>query len=587
MASTTADLPTHTIDDTPTKDVASEGDREGGDEELVKPPHLTIGGADEGPFHHIEITVEQVDHHLHHDQQCVSQDLDLELADERDDLPPPSHCPREDDGHYEPTPVSSWRDVSPFTAIRHALSLALTLFSIVMISAAIFTKQTVATGEKQVPTILAFIVFWGLLMWLAMMEAGLNCMVGLKPIDSTIYETTHTKTFACTKLAHRGDNLERFIVGRQYLDLSCVFLTSFMVSTIDDASVLGMPKIVNDIFLASGLAVILITIIFGQLVLVINAAHSMLDFMNNYVMIAITYVALAVEASGILHSVYLVQLFFSFVSGKAIESNEPPKTTGQKVLFWGRMAMSLAILVISFVVALGALFQNNTTMWSSVPPVVSVIILVALIGIGGVMEGLQIALFAVVHLPAEDIEKNSLAKHNCDLVFTEHGRLQAFLVGRQIVQTVIMFMIARITTVQMRDGEGNLFDVGDGMQAFFETGVLGALLSTIIASLSWRIIASSFPMAFLANPLSTFIIHFCLLIEGTGICYSSWLFAFMHQKVVGYERDDTYIATDSANSGAGKSSPGSPKTERSSASDHLDLQELSTAEGSGSDQAMD
>merc|ERR1719491_2627584 len=143
------------------------------------------------------------------------------------------------------------------------------------------------------------------------MEGGLNCMVGLQPIPHSSYRKTHPKTYLSTSLSHNGQNIERFIVGRQYLDLMIVFITSFMVSTVDDASVLGLPKIVNDIFLGSDLAVILCTIVFGQLIAQINCAHSMLDFINNWGMVVSTYIALCVEASGILHAVYFVQIIFT------------------------------------------------------------------------------------------------------------------------------------------------------------------------------------------------------------------------------------------------------------------------------------
>merc|ERR1719491_2484072 len=143
------------------------------------------------------------------------------------------------------------------------------------------------------------------------MEGGLNCMVGLQPIPHSAYQHTHPKTYLSTKICHRNENIERFIVGRQYLDLMIVFITSFMVSTIDDASVFGLPKIVNDIFLGSDLAVILCTIVFGQLIAQINCAHSMLDFINNWGMVLSTYIALCVEASGILHAVYFVQIIFT------------------------------------------------------------------------------------------------------------------------------------------------------------------------------------------------------------------------------------------------------------------------------------
>ena len=107
-------------------------------------------------------------------------------------------------------------------------------------------------------------------------------------------------------------------------------------------------------------------------------------------------------------------------------------------------------------------------MWECVPPVVSVIVPFTLIGITGIMEGLQIAFFAVAHLPAQEIERHTSAKYNCDLIFKESSaNLQAFLVGRQIFQTVVMFVIARIITVELKDETNeNLFGVGDGLQAF-------------------------------------------------------------------------------------------------------------------------
>ena len=148
-------------------------------------------------------------------------------------------CPFSDDGSDEeeatnPRPskqeTTQWWKAHPVTALKHILLLALTLFSVVVVSAAIFTKQTTATREKNVHPILAYIVFWGLILWLTMMEGGLNCMVGLKPINKLVYRKTHPRTHKITSLANKGDNLERFIVGRQYLDLMCVLLTNILCS---------------------------------------------------------------------------------------------------------------------------------------------------------------------------------------------------------------------------------------------------------------------------------------------------------------------------------------------------------------------
>jgi len=479
-------------------------------------PHFFSHDADLGPF------VDDSFHGRHHEDLVIADPRSANASEQEEE--PPSFFSR------------------GLSTFKYIFSMILVLFSVVVVTAAIFTKQTTATGDNNVHPVVAFFVFWILILWLALMEGGLNCMVGLQPIDKALYAQSHPLARRCTVLAHRGDNVERFIVGRQYLDLMSVFMTAFMVSAIDDAAVLGLPEGLNKAFLGSGLAVILVTIVFGQLIAQINAAHCMLDFINNYVMLITTYLALIVEGSGILHAVYLVQIFFSKLSGKPIESNEPPKSSMQKFLFWARVLMSVAILVGAFVVSLAALFKGYTTMWEGVPPIASVFILIGLIGLVGLMEGLQIALFAVVHLPADEVQHHPAAQRNCQLVFRGQN-LQAFLIGRQILQTVIMFVIARITTVDMKDSSRNLFGVSDALQSFFDTGILGALISTIVASLSWRIVASSFPVAFLASPLSVWIIRLCLAVEWTGVCYSAWFFAAIQRKLIRFERDETYVGT--------------------------------------------
>lgn len=315
-----------------------------------------------------------------------------------------------------------------------------------------------------------------------------------------------------------------------------------MVSTIDDANVLGLPQIVSDVFLDSGLAVILVTIVVGQLVSQINAAQSMLDFTNNYVMLASTYAALTVEASGILHAVYLIQILVANAAGCPIKSDEPKRSMAKKAFFWGRVIFSTSLLVFAISITIKALFDGDTTMWEGVPAIVSLLLLVLLIGIVGLMEGMQIALFAVVHRPAEDLQKHPAAQKVCKAVF-KGQTLESFLCGRQICQTILMFAIARIIAIDAKDG--NILGVGDTFQRILNSGVLGALISTIVISLSWRILASSFPIFFLGNPFAPFILKMCLLIEASGICTIAWLMAKVQKRIAGYRPDSEYIGDHS------------------------------------------
>jgi len=78
-------------------------------------------------------------------------------------------------------------------------------------------------------------------------------------------------------------------------------------------------------------------------------------------------------------------------------------------------------------------------------------------------------------------------------------------------------------------------------RTFFNTGLLGSVILTIIGSLAWRIIASSFPLAFMSNPLIYMIIRICLIFESTGIASAAWLLALIHKTIARYQTDDTHI----------------------------------------------
>ena len=428
------------------------------------------------------------------------------------------------------------------TVIKFTYSLALLVFAVVLVMSALFTTQTKGTADYNIPTIVAFIVFWFLLAWLAMMEGGQGALVGLQPIEKDRYASSHPRALKSTALSHKGDNMERFIVGRQFLVVLVVFVTNMMGSSIKGASVLGMPDVINEIFLATGLGMILVTIMIGQLTAQVNAANCMLDFLNNYFMLFTTYVSLAIEMSGLLHSVYLVQIIFSKISGKPIESKEPPRSGLASVFFWVRVLVSLVVLGFAFAVTLAALFQGKTAMWEGVPSWVSVIVFFVLMCFVGMMEGMQIAMFAVVNMPEEELKNYPIAYANCELTFRDQN-LQAFLIGRQICVTCCMFVVARITSVDVDTAadEGNIFGVSDGLQGFFNTGLLGAIITTIVGSLAWRIIASSFSLAFLSNPLIYLIIRLCLILESSGVCSAAWVLGRWNKLLVGYQPDDVYL----------------------------------------------
>ena len=468
-------------------------------------------------------------------------------------------------------------------------SMTILFISIYTVMIAMMFQQTVATYHG-LPIGLAIVFFWFLIFWLAAMEGEQACLVGLQPIPKNQYKTSHPWTFVSTKIAHDGNNMECYIVGRQFLVCLVVFASNLLAATIDNAIVPTLSDTMISTMLSSGIAVTLIAIILGQSAQ-INAANCMLDFINNTFMIFTTYASLLLDMSGLLHSVYLFQILFSKFTNTTKtktttkttrsttnttcttttesstfdpkeeeeqdhdedheddEHEEPSRTIFQQVTFWFRVIFSTMILFLSLCVTIAAIWNNETTMYHGVPKIVSIILLFGLLTFVGILEGMQIALFAVVNLPKQQDDNDyPNAAKCCSLTFTGCN-LQAFLIGRQLCVAMCMFVVAKLTscnvelnTTMENQHNNNIFGVNNDIQALFNTGMLGAFITTVIGSLVWRILASCFPIVFLSNPIMYWIIQLCLIVEISGICSAAWPLAWIQkQYIFHYQLDEYYL----------------------------------------------
>ena len=158
---------------------------------------------------------------------------------------------------------------------------------------------------------------------------------------------------------------------------------------------------------------------------------------------------------------------------------------------------------------------------------------------------MQIAFFAVTKMTKDEQGDHYFAKKTCHLLFKGKGHnLPSFMIGRQLCVTLCFFIIARVTTLNVETGNGdNIFGVCDAIQNFFNTGLMGAFVTTILGSVAWQLVASAFPIAILANPLTYILLWFCLLLEWSGICAGAWVVAGINKKVRGFKRDEEYVGT--------------------------------------------
>lgn len=106
--------------------------------------------------------------------------------------------------------------------------------------------------------------------------------------------------------------------------------------------------------------------------------------------------------------------------------------------------------------------------------------------------------------------------------------------------------MARIATVDathkdFKDDGETTFGVSQGVQAFNTTGLLAALVTTIMGSLIFRVLASCAPLIFLSSPIITFFIRICLALEHTGIMQFSWVTAKAVKFLFCFQDDNKYL----------------------------------------------
>ena len=427
------------------------------------------------------------------------------------------------------------------TLVKQVYSTILLIFSVVCIMALIAKRMTGLSSDTH-PAV-AYIAIWIAILWLTMVEGGQASLVGLAPVNPELYKDSHPISYKCTQLCHKGDNLDRYLLGRQFMVVLVVFTVNISGGP-KDADLWGFPDWVMNIFFEYGLAMILFTCMVGQLNTQVNASLCMLDYINTYFALFTLWVALFIEFTGLLHSAYVVQLLVAKMAGSKIESLEEPRSAGAEIFFWLRCLMSLAVLGFSFAVTLEALFADKTTMWAGVPAWLAVIVFFILMSVVGMLEGMQIAFFAVAKVPASERGDSVWALKTCNLLYTGEGNnLPGFMVGRQLCVVSCMLFIARVTSVSIDEGESNIFNANEGLQELFNTGLLGAFITTIVASISWQLVASAFPIAFLSSPITYILLRWCLLLESTGICAGAWVIAGIHKSIAGFQRDEVYIGT--------------------------------------------
>lgn len=448
-------------------------------------------------------------------------------------------APKQHDAHE----TDIWE---PWNVIKSIGSMVLLTFSIALILGLIFTKQT--TVSAKIHPAVAVIILLVSVFWLANIEGSQGAIVGLAPINNELYKESHPWAYKISLIAHKGDNLDRYLLGRQFSVVLIVFAINNCGGPIPGAELWDLPEWITTMFFGIGLCMIFFTVMVGQLSAEVNASLCMLDYINDPFSYFTLLASLAIEFSGIIHFSYAIRYMFCAVAGKPVESKEPPRDGFQLIFFWGRVAMSFAALVFSFAVTLVALFDGKTTLWPGFPPIAGVILFFALMAVVGLLESTQIAYFAVSKLRQNERGTSVWARKSCEILYAgKDGQpgvnLPAYMIGRQLFVVSCMFFVAKVTSCDVHPGEETIFGVSAGMQKFFNMGFLGALITTIVGSIAWRLAAATFPIFFLSILPSFIFLKINLALDASGLLNGAWVLGWIHKYVAGFQRDEVYIGT--------------------------------------------
>jgi len=350
-----------------------------------------------------------------------------------------------------------------------------------------------------------------------------------------------------------GPNVERFLVGRQFL----LLFNGFLVSRVGGAEDTGESFYIGDWHWTSGASeffwlnsVLLMIVIIapGQLTSQLVAADKMLGFFNlpfgGYYTVVLP--CLFVESVGLTHASYLLKDVLCHIAKIDQSEGDPKKRMSKDFLYYARCFISVAAVVFSgtFIIKGLYLSQTNATHgvgWEKLPGWAAIILTLLFLFTMACAEGLQVSALALAKTRTSDFRARApLAYRTCQILYAGRN-MQAFLVGRQAVVAMMMVLLARVTSYAGSDGE--LKEGGDwGMGASFnewllQTGFCGAILVVNVAQLASQVTASIFPIPLINNYIMNFLLQLMLWIEASGVVNSWWPLAWGLDALCGLEKD--------------------------------------------------
>ena len=177
---------------------------------------------------------------------------------------------------------------------------------------------------KAVPGWASLLIFIFVLWLLGVMEGLQIALVELKRANPDTYKDIYPTAYKLGQVASRGDNTEKFLMGRQVFVVCLVFFAAKLTTIhgTTDGFLFPVPDWVQAVFLETGLLACVVVVIVAQLMPQIVASLYPVQFMELVVMRPAYYACIALVFCGITRFCWVLAAGLAFIFRMKKEEGE-------------------------------------------------------------------------------------------------------------------------------------------------------------------------------------------------------------------------------------------------------------------------
>jgi hypothetical protein len=403
------------------------------------------------------------------------------------------------------------------TYLKYIVSSVVTITYLVYIFWGIWTNEAVLP----VHYVAHFVIFIFCMTMVFYLEGLQVAILAVEHEDYTRYKDIYPRAYALMKSATHLNNVERFLVGRQFCTIFVMTLIA-QVTTFPKISHLGINSIVWFIFIQTGLPGAIVVTTIASLQPQLLAAKDPWKFLNLYGMHATLNLCYALEISGICtHYAYLLLHLIR----ATIFRSDIPASTDERVFSPAEWALEIFKYILSTAVIFFYLVYIMWGIWTgqAVLPIhpVAVFIVFVLAGVFlAHLEGIQVGILVAEPKNHEEYKDTYPRGYAMMKRATFEKNVRRFLIGRQFFVIFVVFLINQCTIFPEIATFGT---PGIVWLIFFQLGFPTAINVLCWCQLPTQLLANQDPFMFMNRFGPRFTLEVCLFTEITGLAHFSWV----------------------------------------------------------------